>query len=265
MNGVYAWNAGATAANIVADLVALLCGGAVNDLSASCNKAASSVTGAASGFTALDAAYGVIQQAGQAGGPGRFARVTVSGQNRIQLQAVDQWAMGSHSAGFATSALDVSNVITAAGAVKFFAASDTGLLLAASDWASWAALAEVKRDGPSLNDAAAPGAFTLGYYYCYMPRIKSPTAVGDLAQPSCTFASAYGSLSASAARDRSEQLYIPMVPLMLSYANVPIGEAAGVFVSGGYGQSGDYMLDANGDTFVIARTPSNLLLAFPKK
>lgn len=264
MFGTYAWNVGATSANVVADLVALICGGAVADLSASCNKPASSVAGVASGFTALDAPYGVVQQPGVAGGPGRFARLTVSGANRIQLQAVDQWVMGSHSATFATSVLDASNVITAAGAVNFFA-TDAGLLLAASDWASWAMLAEVKRDGPAMADALAPGCFTLGGYYCYMPRIKAPTAVGDTAAASVTFTGAYGSMSASAARDRSERLYIPMAPAMVSFSSVPVGEVSGVFVTGGYGQSGDFMLDSGGDTFVIARTPNGLLVAFPKK
>lgn len=263
MYGVYSWNAGATAQNVIADLVALLCGAEVETLSASCNKAATSAAGAASGYVAIDAAYGVIQAAGQAGGPGRLMRLQVSAQNRIQLGVVDGWNMGSHSAAFASGVIDASGLITAAGSVNLYALNDA-LLVGASDWSYWAASAEVKRDGPMMGDALAPGGFVVGGYYCYMSRLKSPSAIGDLSGPSCTFASAYGAVSASAARDRAEKLYIPMVPAVLSYSSYPVGEVAGVMVTGGYGQSGDFMQDAVGDMFVIARNTSGVLLAFPK-
>lgn len=264
MYGQYAWNAGATAQNVINDLVALLCGAEVVDLSASCNKAATVAEGAATGYEAIDAAYGVIKAAGQAGGPGRLMRLQVSAQNRVQLGVVDQWVMGSHSATYASGVIDASGLITAAGSVNLLATNDA-LLVAASDWSYWAASAEVKRDGPMMGDALAPGGFVVGGYYCYMPRLKSPTAVGDLPGPSCTFASAYGSLSASACRDRLEKLYIPMAPAVLSYSSVPVGEVAGVMVSGGYGQSGDMMQDAAGDSFVIARNQSGVLLAIPRE
>lgn len=263
MFGVYSWNAGATAQNIINDLIALLCGAAVADLSASCNKAASVTDGAASGYIAIDAAYGVMQAEGQPGGPGRYMRLQVSGANRVQLGVVDQWVMGSHSATYTSGFIDASGLVTAAGSVNLFASNDA-LLISASDWSYWAASAEVKRDGPAMGDALAPGGFVIGGYYCYMPRVKSPSAVGDLNGPSATFASAYGSLSAAAARDRQEKLYIPLAPAVLSYSNVPVGEVAGVMVAGGYGQNGDYMQDALGDTFVLAKTSSSILVAVPK-
>lgn len=264
MFGNYSWNAGAAAQNIIADLVALICGAAVADLSASCNKAASLVEGEASGFDVVDAAYGVVHAPGQIGGPGRLMRLQVSAQNRIQLSVVDQWVMGSHSATFASGAIDASGLVTAAGSVNVYACDDA-LLIGAADWSYWAGVAEVKRDGPAMSDALAPGGFVIGGYYCYMPRLKSPTAVGDLSGPSATFASAYGSLAAAAARDRAEKLYIPMVPGVLSYSSVPVGEVAGVMVAGGYGQSGDFMQDAGGEAFVIAKNSANVILAFPKR
>lgn len=55
-----------------------------------------------------------------------------------------------------------------------------------------------------------------------------------------------------------------MAPAVLSYSNVPVGEVAGVMVSGGYGQSGDFMQDGAGNAFVIARNSGNVLFAFPK-
>lgn len=259
MYGTYAWQAGAPAANIVADLLALLGGAAVADLSATANKPACSVAGAASGWVAVDAAYGVVSRAGQAGGPGMVARLTVSATPRLQLAAVDQWAMGSHSAGFSTAVVDCSTATSAAGAVNFVATGD-GLLIAAADWSYWAMVAEVKRDGPALNDAAAPGAVLVNNNgYCYMPRIKAPAAVGDLTNPNCALTSAYGSLSAAAARDRTEKLYLPIVPATVSYSNVPVGELAGPVVVGGYGQSGDFVQDGNGDQYQIAKYNAVLL------
>ena len=259
MYGTYSWNAGAAAVNVIADLVALVTGGAVADLSVAANKAACSVEGAASGWVAQDAAYGVVRRDGLAGGPGMTARLTVSGTPRIQLAAVDGWVMGSHSASFATAAVDVGNVTTAAGSVSFIA-TDAGLLVGSSDWGYWAAISEIKRDGPALSDALAPGVMlVVSNGYCYMSRLKAPAAVGDVTAPNCQFQSAYGSLSASAARDRAEKLYLPMAPAVVSYSSVPVGEVAGLMVVGGYGQSGDYMLDAAGDTWQIAKFGQTLV------
>lgn len=264
MYGVYAWIAGATAAQLQQDLVALICGGAVADLSAGANKAGCSVSGAASGWTALDAGYGVIKRDGQAGGPGMVARLSVSATPRIQLQAVDAWATATHTAGSATTAFDVSLTTTAAGSVNLMA-SDAGLLIAAADWSYWGALAEVKRDGPALaGDALAPGAFTINNSgYVYMPRLKAPTATGDLTAVSCSLSSAYGSLSGGAARDRTEKLYFPMSPATVAYSSVPVGEVAGLLTIGGYGQSGDYVQDAGGVTYQLVKAAA-LGIGIPK-
>jgi len=264
MFGVYAWNAGATASQIQQDLVALVCGGAVADLSAGANKAGCSTGGAASGWTALDAGYGVVKRDGQAGGPGMVGRFSLSAAPRIQLQAVDAWATATHSAGAASTAFDVSAVTTTAGSV-WLMASDAGLLIASADWATWGALGEVKRDGPALaGDALAPGSFTINNSgYVYMPRLKAPTASGDMTAVSCSLSSAYGSLSGGAARDRTEKLYFPMSPATIAYSSVPVGEVAGLLTIGGYGQSGDYVQDAGGVTYQLVKA-SSLGIGIPK-
>lgn len=254
MYGVYSWNAGAVAANVVADMLALIGGAVVDDLSISANKPGCSVGGVASGWHVVDAAYGVISCAGEAGGPGMLARLTISAAPRLQLAAVDGWVMGSHSANFATAPSDVGNLTTEAGSVSFVA-TEKGLLIGSSDWGYWAAVSEVKRDGPAMGDALASGGLLVNQSgYCYMPRLKSPSAVGDLDSPSCTFASAYGSLSQAAARDRTEKLYLPMAPAVVSYSQVPVGEVSGLLVAGGYGQSGDFVVDAAADQWLIAKS-----------
>lgn len=253
MYGVYSWNAGAAAVSVVADIVALVTGGAVNDLSEAANKSACSVAGEVSGWVVQDAAYGVVRCDGQAGGPGMTARFTVSGTPKLQLAVVDGWVMGSHSASFATAAYDVGNATTAAGSVSFIA-TPAGLLVGSSDWGLWVAVSEVKRDGPAMGDVLAPGGFVVNQSgYCHMPRLKAPAAVGDMQAPGCSFASAYGNLSASAARDRLEKLYLPMAPAVVSYSQVPVGEVAGLLVVGGYGQSGDYVLDSQAAQWQIAK------------
>lgn len=265
MHGVYAWNAGAVPAQVTADILALIAGGLVADLSASCNKAVTNAGGEASGWSVVDAAYGVMAHAGQAGGPGMLARLTASATPRLQLAAIDAWNMGSHAAGFAATPLDCSGSMAVAGQLSIIA-GPSGLLLASSDYAQWALVSEVKRDGPALaGDAMAPGGFAIGAGgYCYMPRLKSPSAVGDMAGASVTLQSAYGQLSTTAARSRGEALYLPMVPGTLQYSNVPVGEMAGPMIAGGYAQSGDYIVAANGDKYQIVKFGYSTLIAVLK-
>jgi hypothetical protein len=236
----------------------------VGDLSEGCNKAATTVAGAASGFGVVDQPFGVLSHPGQGGGPGILARITVSAGPRVQLAAVNQWNIGTHAAAYVTNAADCSNLTTAAGSLNYIA-SAAGLLLASSDWATWAFAGEVKRDGPALaGDALAPGGFLLSSGgYCYMPRLKSPSAVGDLSNASCQLASAFGTLATTAARNRAEVLYLPMAPAVVSYGQVPVGEVAGLMLAGGYGQGGDFIVDADDAVFQIVKY-SNLLYSVPK-
>ena len=44
-----------------------------------------------------------------------------------------------------------------------------------------------------------------------------------------------------------------MAPAVVSYYQVPVGEIAGLLVAGGYGQSGDFVMDAAGDQWLIAK------------
>jgi len=253
MYGTYAYNAGATAAQVVADVLALVTGADPATLSNSCNKALTTAAGAASGWQVEDANYGVLSAPCIGGGPAsrKLARVTAA--TKLQLSTVDSWNNATHVAGTSTSALDVSLAFSAAGAVNFLA-TDEVLMLAASDWSVWQCVCEIKRDGPLLSDAGAPSWVILGTTnYCYAPRFKNLTAAGDSTNVSLSVASAYGTLTGSTTRDRAERLYIPMAPAVASLSSVPVGEFVGVMVSGGYGQSGDYMLDASGDVWQLSK------------
>lgn len=259
--GVYAWKAGAAGPQIVADLVAIAAGALdVNTLSASCEKAQSSISGAAGTWVALDAPYGVISAAGIAGGPGMQSRLTISGTPRVQLQPVADWNVGTHAAGYAGTAQDVSLATNAAGAVLFNITPE-GILLAASDWSLWALSAEVKRDAPIFG-AGISGQFQLNQALAAtMPRVKAPAAVGDTAGAAVTVQSPYGTLNAAAVRNRAEALYFPMVPVVAFYQQVPVGEAQGLQIVGGYAASGDFVVDAANDTFRCAKTAGGVIFA----
>ncbi|MBN8516800.1 MAG: hypothetical protein J5X22_09400 [Candidatus Accumulibacter sp.] len=254
MYGVYSWNAGASGANIVADLVKFVTGADVASLSASCNKPATVREGAASVWSAVDSGFGVVASAGLVTGPGVTGRMSVSASQKIQLSAVDAWDSGSHSAGFATSVFDVSLSIASAGSVNIVS-NDGVLLIAAADWSVWGIVAEVSREGPAMSGApTVSGALILNNTgQSYMTRCKSPGSAGETTSPYLTVQPAYGSLTSSSARDRAEHLYLVMCSLCVSYSSVPIGEVEGVEAVGGYAQSGDFVLDSEGNQFQVVR------------
>ncbi len=172
MYATYAYNAGANAAKVVADVLALITGADPATLSDSCNKAGTATAGSASGWQIEDAAYGVISAPCIGGGaPSRkLARITAD--SVLKLSTVDSWNNATHVAGISTSAIAASLAFSAAGMVSILA-TDEVLLIASSDWTLWEAVVEVKRDGPLLSDQAAPSWVLLGTNnYCYSPRFK---------------------------------------------------------------------------------------------
>jgi len=263
--GVYAWGSGASSSQVLADLVRWITGGDIAGMSASCNKPASSVAGLGSGdWSAVDAAFGVVHHAGIGTGPGVTVRLSISGAQRVQMSVVDGWDSGSHAASHATSALDVSLALSAAGSVNLLAVGGV-LGVAASDWSYWCLGAEVKRSGPALAGAAAKsgGILLSSSAQHYMARVKTPGSSGETAGAYVQVQSAYGALSGAAARDQSERLYLPMAPATVSYSQVPVEEISGVQIVGGYALSGDAVVDeaataylvykAGGYTFAVAK------------
>lgn len=256
MFGVYAFNAGANPAAVVADLVALATGAEVSELSAACNKAITTKAGAAAPWAAHDSAYGVLKAPCIGGGPASEKLVRITADTQVKLSTVDSWDAVLHSAGAATSAYAVSLALSAAGSIHYVM-TDAAFFLAASDFSVWEVLAEIKREGPLLADAGAPSWVIHGTNnYTYIPRIKAPAAAGEGVNVSIGTLSPYGTLTSSATRDRAENLYIPMVPAVAAYSSVPVGEYVGLMVVGGYGQAGDYMQDGDGKQWLLAKGSS---------
>jgi hypothetical protein len=264
MYGKYAWNAGATAANIIADLIALFGGAAVNTLSAACNQAQSNTAGAASPWVAYDAAYGVVQAPSMVGAGNKQVQLKVTA-NLLQMASVEGWNASTHAAVNAMAAQNCSLTIVSAGSVNFLA-TDEFLMLSASDWSVWQCAFEVKRDGPMLSDVAVPAQFQVGQAACYAPRLKNPTSAGFTVSASVGVISAYGTLGTTTLRDLTDSLYIPLVPLVCfsQTGAAPIGEASALMTSGLYGGSGDYMLDGSGNTYLLAKVGSTPLVAMKR-
>lgn len=262
MYGIYSWNAGATGPQVIADLVALICGAEIADLSAVCNKPASEKAGAASGWSVVDLGYGVIGAASQDGGPQRQARLMASDVPRVLLASVHAWDLVAHIPGAATNALECSGVIAEAGAVNVIA-TQAGILLAASDWSMWALLGEVKRSAPALVAGADGSVIINGFGYGYVAQAKNPEALGLMENAPAAVVSAYGSLAAKAARDAADLLYVPMVPACVSVKQVPFGELMGVQAIGGYGQGGDMVTDGAA-AWQLVRVNSGLGLALAR-
>lgn len=262
MYGVYAWQAGATGQQVVADLVAMIAGAAVADLSGVCDKALSSVAGAASGWSVVDAAFGVLGAASQEGGPQRQARLMSSDTPRVVMAAVHAWATATHTTDAATNALEASGVVGDAGAVNVIA-TPGGLLIGASDWSLWAMHAEVKRAAPPLSGALPGSVVVNGYGYAYVPKAKNPEGLGLVVNASAAVVSSYAGLAETAARDALDMLYIPLVPACVAVKQVPFGELSGVLAAGGYAASGDLMT-AGADTWVAAKTNAGLRLAIKR-
>lgn len=261
MYGKYVWFSGASAANIVSDLVALITGADIASLSVACNKPLTTKLGSTPGWTVVDAAYGVVGRAHVVGGvSNKQARITCT--TAVQLAIVEDWNASTHVAANAVPAAVCGLGIAGVGAVNYLFTPDF-LLIAASDWTKWQAGYEIKRDGPVLIDNSVPAHFQLGESASTFIRIKAPTAIGDLFNGAMTVQSAYGTLVAASVRDRGEALYIPMVPAIGVAANVPIGEAYSLMVAGGYGLSGDYMLDQTNANYLIVKQ-GGTLFAFPR-
>jgi hypothetical protein len=261
MYGKYAWVAGASPVSVVADLIALVGGAAVNTLSVACNQAGSNTQGVASTWAAVDAVYGVVQSPSKVGAGYKQARITVAA-NIIQLAAVEGWNAGTHVATNAVAAQSCSLSTASAGSVWFLATEDH-LLFASSDWTAWQGVFEVKRDGPMLSDVSVPAHAQVGPNYCYWPRLKNPTTVGFSVGGQGTLASAFGALVASAVRDVSESLYLPLVPAVTSVSSAPIGGCQALMIASGYGASGDYMIDAAANTYMLAKM-SSITCAFKR-
>ena len=255
MKGEYAWLAGASAVNVLADLVRWINGGDIAGMSASCNKPASAVSGVGAGdWAVIDSGYGVLRHDGLAGGPGLLVRLSVSAGQKIQLSVVDGWDAGSHAGTHATTAFDASLVLSSAGSVNLIA-GDGVLLVASSDWSAWVIAAEVKRAGPAIAGAASKsgGLILTSGNQNYMARVKTPGSAGETPNAYLTVQSAYGALSAASARDQTEHLYLPMAPATVAYSQVPVEEIEGVLMVGGYAMSGDSVLDATANEFTVLK------------
>lgn len=248
MIGVYAYKAGATAAQVAADLAAMIGGAAVAGLSAICDKNLSSAAGAASGWAVLDAAYGVVKGADLSGAD-KFVRVMASGSD-VAIGPCEGWNAATHAA---QNAVTVQRAVTvaASGGVVYVLANAEAVTLWAADGTSWACVVEICRDSPMLPAGYPVSGLmysgAVGYLYC--PRFKNPTVAGDTVNAWMVLRMAMGVNIQP--RAPGEVLYWQLMPMC---AAGPSGTVFFGYLRGCYegpaGATGARLVDAAGVEYV---------------
>jgi len=246
----YKYNAGATAAQVAADLAALIAGAAVASLSAGCDKANTSIGGAATGWAVLDtASYGVVKGADLSGAD-KIARVLVSGSD-VQLLAAEAWNVGTHAALNPTIGLKILTV-AAQGGVVYLVATPEAILAWPADLSGWAMVGEVTRDSP-LVAAGYPAVVAIGSAYptnAYSPRYKSYSGAGDVTAGN--YSTIYPVAYSGQLRAPGEVMYYQLLPTIVTIGSAAfVGYLRGVYLTANPG-TGGRLLDASAVEYVGA-------------
>lgn len=264
MFAAYAYKSGATAAQVAADLAALVCGAAVAALSAGCDKAASSVGGAAPGWAAFDGAYNVCKGADLSGAD-KFLRLLASGSD-VQATVCESWNAATHAAVNAVTAQKVVTV-AASGGVVYVVANAEGAAFWPADGATWLYVSEVSRDSPLLP--AGYPTICLGYStypnYLYVPRFKNPAAAGDTTGGNLLIYTALGSINVQA-RAPGEAFYWQLMPLTVA---APSGTVFFGYLRGCYiapaGATGARLVDGGGAEYAQMYISASAAYAVERK
>lgn len=254
----YAYRAGATAANIIADLCKLISGAALADLSASCDVAASSLGGVSPGWTYDDIGYGVVSAPHEDGAGRKIYQIVASGSN-LQARPVEAWNSSTHAA---------TNAATQSGAVAFSTAAAGSLWVLASpevvaiyEAGNWLILAEVSR-GPLHKNRSCALVIQKANEVVYLPRVKNYAAAGEWLNAAAAVVVKQVPLSA-ALRGDAEEIFYQTMPANVGYwpvNTVPnwfyFGVLRGVVLFPNVGQQGDTATDQDGNTLLVL--PSSL-------
>lgn len=257
MYATYAYNAGASMAQVMADVVALICGGSVASLSASCNKALSTVAGAASPYSAPSAqSYGVVQANCLDGVSKKIFRFTLSGQ--IMLQAYDTWNGATNTGTNPTTARSALLIDSNPGTVWIVATDE--ILAVACSYGSYCGIGfEFKREAPFMAGTSRPcwGVVCTGGYAAEVPRAKNMGAAGDQQPAAAYVTSPLNGLSFGSPRGTDDLNYNQLLPcfVMLQYGGyIYAGAMRGALCAAeAIGAVGDIYSDENAATYLLTR------------
>lgn len=255
----YVYKAGATVANVLADVCALIAGAALADLSADCDKTQTTVEGAAPGWRIDDVQAGYrILSAPLASAVGRKTyKVAVVG-SEIRAYAAESWDSAAHAGvNVHGSGPDLQPNVAAAGGVLYvMALPDVAMVSAAGDERMFL-LGELVDLTPSC--AGRPSWFVIGRRttssaYAYVPRVKRPNNAGDDLLVSVTMR--YFPPVAGGVLGANEERYYALHDIYIeqaSYQGYPwLGRVRGVKVAMATAQPMDVYI-AGDDRYVIVR------------
>lgn len=235
----YAWLAGATAANVLADVCKLIAGAAIADLSASADKANCTLGGVAPGWSYDDAGYGIVSAPAEDGAARKVYQLSIAG-SVLKASAMGSWNVATHAASDNTTALGDAVVNVAnAGVVYVMACAEAAAVYDSSG--GFIVLVEISRDGPFMKNKPVAAVMKKQDYNVYMPRVKSPKAAGH----SVNFIASIDGLpiAASVSRDDSEAtIYQTCEAFAVSNGSI-FGRVRGVVILPAVGAIGDIFTD----------------------
>lgn len=264
MFATYAYKAGATAAQIAADLAALVCGANLAALSAGCNKDASSIGGEAPGWAAFDGTYNVCKGV-DASGVDKFMRLLVSGSD-VQATVCESWNSATHVAVNAVTAQKIITV-SASGGVVYVVANQENVVFWPGDSSSWLYVSEIGRDSPLLP--AGYPVICLGYSTypanIYLPRFKNTAAAGDVTNSNLLMRYAMGNVNMQP-RAPGEVLYWQLMPLVAAAPSNQVfyGYMRGMFLAPA-SQTGGRLVDTGGAEHVQLYVDASTCYAVERK
>lgn len=247
----YAFKAGAVAADIVADICALMSGAAVSALSAACEKSISSVEGAAPEWRADDPGYGVISAPCLGSGRKVFRFVAVG--KLLKCQAMESWNTTTH-AGLnvcESGALSPSIDTASAGVLSIVATEDGAAVIDAAGRAVM--LAEITNKTPMIGGRpswividpnSSPGGL--------VPRVKNYSSAGDTNAARAYLVMCWP--NGSALRGDGEAMHYQMLDVFVSMVNsavscVVLGSLRGVKAVPSAARTLDVLVSGDGEKY----------------
>lgn len=237
----------ATQAQILADLVALACGGSIAGLSAGADKAACAVlaNSEASGWTLYDAAgpsSGKVLTAKDAANNDKFVNLYPSGATSFSLFGYETYNSATHTGTNSTGAASNPLTFTAGNAHTYYIyATARNLAFMSSTANAVLGSFEFSRDAPFMNSNLYPAHAICAYWGINnafsIIRIKNVSANGDaFSQLHTAYAlTVGGNAFAGPYRDANDSIVYPImdpyIVMNSAFNGLPLGKMQDILVS----------------------------------
>lgn len=266
----YAYKAGATSANIIADLCKLISGAALADLSVSCDVANSTLAGASPGWTYDDVGYGVVSAPHEDGVGRKVYQITANGAN-LQAKAVESWNAATHAATNAATAVGAVAFSTAAAGVIWVTACPEAVAI--YEVAGSLILAEVS-SSPLTKGRPRGLVIQKADEAVYLPRVKKYNGAGESLNVASSIVIRHVPFNAPMRGD-GEDVFYQTMPANVGYwpsTAVPnwvyFGLLRGVVLFPNVANQADLATDSDGNTLLLlpnSAYAASLCFGVPRK